>query len=184
MIQNVFENLAKKQNMKNKLIIIPIMLTLLGASIGLLVGWSNIKPQKRDITIKARQYSYDPEKLEVNKGDTLIIRLVSLDVVHGFYLEGYDIDAEIQANQKTFRFRHPSKGFNWKDTSEIALIVNKSGKYRYRCSHTCGSMHPFMQGELIVKPNNVLNSGIGGIIGFALGFLLMIYRNIKNHGGK
>jgi cytochrome c oxidase subunit 2 len=170
--------------MKNKLIIIPILLTLLGASIGLLVGWSSIKPIKREITIKARQYSYDPEKLEVNKDDTLIFKLVSLDVVHGFYLEGYDIDAEIQANQKSFRFRHPSEGLNWKDTTELFLVVNKTGKYRYRCSHTCGTMHPFMQGELIVKPNNILNSGIGGIIGFTLGMLLMIYRKVANKGGK
>jgi heme/copper-type cytochrome/quinol oxidase subunit 2 len=169
--------------MKNKLILVPIILTLLGASIGLLIGWSNIKPVSRNLTIKARQYSYEPEKIEVNQGDTLHLTLVSLDVFHGFYLEGYDVDAEIQANVKAIKVRHPSEGFNWKDTSEIYLIVNKTGKYRYRCSHTCGTMHPFMQGEMIVKPNNNLNAGIGGVIGFAIGMLIMIYRKVKKSGG-
>ncbi len=166
--------------MKNKLILIPISLTILGCFFGWLIFSGSQKPISRNIIVKARQYSYDPEHLEVNKGDTLHIRLVSLDVSHGFYLEGYDVDAEIQANLKTFKVRHPSQGFNWKDTTEIFLIVNKTGKFRYRCSHTCGTMHPFMQGEMIVSPNNLLHAGIGGIIGFVIGLVLMIYRKVKS----
>ena len=143
------------------------------------MGLSNQKPISRNITIKARQYSYDPEKLEVNKGDTLHLNLVSLDVFHGFYMEGYDVDAEVQANVKAIKVRHPSQGFNWKDTSEVFIIANKTGKFRYRCSHTCGTMHPFMQGEMIVSPNNTFHAGIGGIVGFSIGMLLMIFLRIK-----
>lgn len=164
-------------NIKN--ILVPIILTIIGAIIGVLAFWSNQKPVSRDLTIKARQYSYDPEKFEVNKGDTLHLTLVSLDVFHGFYLEGYDLDAEIQANVKAIKVRRPSEGYNWKDTNEVFLIANKTGKFRYRCSHTCGTMHPFMQGEMIVNPNNTYHAGIGGIIGFALGMLLMIFRKYK-----
>ena len=163
-----------------KYILIPFILTIFGAILGMTVVPTGSKTISRNITIKARQYSYDPENIKVNIGDTLHIKLVSLDVFHGFYLEGYDIDAEIQANIKTFKIRHPSQGFIWKDTNEIVLITTKTGKYRYRCSHTCGTMHPFMQGELIVSPNNTLHAGLGGIIGFSIGMILMIIKKFKN----
>jgi heme/copper-type cytochrome/quinol oxidase subunit 2 len=170
--------------MKNKLILIPVILTITAGFCGWLIGWTNIKPVSRNITVQARQYAYNPERIEVNKGDTLHIKLVSLDVIHGFYLEGYDTDAEISSNQKTFKVRKPSEGNNWKDTEEIVLIVNKTGKFRYRCSHTCGTMHPFMQGEMIVKPNSVFHAGLGGIIGLVSGMLIMFYMKKQNKPGE
>lgn len=166
--------------MKIKYILVPLIICLLGSLSGWYLISNDMEPISRNIVIKARQYSYIPSKIEVNKGDTLHIKLISLDVTHGFYLEGFDIDAEINANIKTFRFRHPSEGYNWKDTNEILLIVNKTGKYRYRCSHTCGTMHPFMQGEMIVKPNNLLHAGIGGVIGFTIGMFITFFLKSKN----
>ncbi|MBM2814778.1 MAG: cytochrome c oxidase subunit [Ignavibacteria bacterium] len=165
--------------MKSKYIVLPLLITIFGSVVGFVSGGGSSKPIRRDIVVKARQYSYEPDRFEVNHGDTLHIRLVSLDVMHGFYLEGYDLDAEIPANLKTFKIRHPSEGFNWKDTSEIVIIANKRGKFRYRCSHTCGTMHPFMQGEMLVNPNILFNAGLGATVGFALGMLGMIYFRTK-----
>jgi heme/copper-type cytochrome/quinol oxidase subunit 2 len=165
--------------MKNKLILIPVILTIVAGACGWLIGRTNIKPIRRDIVVQARQYAYNPARMEVNKGDTLHIKLVSLDVIHGFYLEGYDIDAEIPSNLKTFKVRKPSEGDIWKDATEIVLVVNKTGKFRYRCSHTCGTMHPFMQGELIVNPNSVFHAGLGGIFGLVAGMLIMFYMRNK-----
>lgn len=155
-----------------------MLATLAGGALGLLSGWSFHKPHRHDILIKAKQYSYDPSEIKVNYNDTLHIKLVSLDVVHGFYVEDYDIDAEISPNIKNFKVRHPSAGYNWKDTSEIVIVADKRGKFRYRCSHTCGNMHPFMQGVIIVKPNITLHIGIGIILGFMAGMLLMFYLQI------
>lgn len=165
--------------MKLKLLLIPIIFTIASGVGGWLIGMTNTKPVSRNIIIKARQYSYNPARIEVNKGDTLHIKLVSLDVIHGFFVEGYNIDAEVQANLKTFKIRKPSEGYNWKEAYEIILITDRIGKFRYRCSHTCGTMHPFMQGEMIVKPNTPLHAGLGGIIGFAVGLIIMIYFKIK-----
>ena len=165
--------------MKLKSIFIVAIITLLGAGIGIVLSLSWTKPARHDILIKARQYSYDPARIEVNYNDTLHIKLISMDVVHGFYLENYDVDAEVSPNIKKFKVRQPSLGYNWKDTSEIVVIANKRGKFRYRCSHTCGTMHPFMQGELIVKPNILLFTSIGGVIGFLLGMIIMFNIRIK-----
>lgn len=164
--------------MKIKLFAIIVVITIFGGISGYLLSLTSKKHLRHDILIKARQYSYEPAQIEVDYNDTLHIKLISMDVVHGFYLENYDIDAEVAPNISTFKVRNPSNGYNWKDTSEIVIVANQKGKFRYRCSHTCGNMHPFMQGVLIVKPNVLLYTSIGTILGFVLGMLAIFYVRI------
>jgi cytochrome c oxidase subunit 2 len=171
--------------MINKLVkYIPLLAVLVGAILGVVVGWSSSEPGTKEILIKARQYAYEPSVIEVNRGDTLHIRLISLDVVHGFFVEGYDTDAQIFANQKKFKFRRPSQDKNWEEVDRITIITNKTGKFRYRCSHTCGTMHPFMQGELIVHPNTPFHAGVGACFGLAFGMLGMFLIKLKTHLNK
>ena len=126
---------------------------------------STLKPTTREFHIKARQYAFDPPRIVVNKGDEIRIRLSSLDVLHGFYLEGHDIDALIEPGKVEFKFRHPSQGREFTPVKEIIFTAERTGKFRYRCSHTCGSMHPFMLGEMIVRPNYPFLVAAGGAAG-------------------
>ena len=48
-----------------------------------------VTPQTRTFEIDARQFAYSPSELKVNAGDTVTIQLVSTDVVHGLYVDGY-----------------------------------------------------------------------------------------------
>jgi hypothetical protein len=82
------------------------------------------------------------------------------------------VDAEIRPQQKTFLVRRPSTGESWREVDELMVVVGRPGKYRYRCSHTCGSMHPFMLGEMIVTPNLPLYGGISALTGLFLGMLI------------
>ena len=66
------------------------------------------EPREHEISIMARQYGYDPHRIFVRAGDTVRLRLVSQDVVHGFFLDGHDIEAEIRPGKLAFRARHPS----------------------------------------------------------------------------
>ena len=159
-------------------------MTVIGGLCGLLIGWNTTSPTSMDLTIKARQYAYDPPVLHVNYGDTLRIKLVSLDVTHGFFLEGYDIDAKVNAQRKTFMFRHPSEGEDWTEVEDFVFVANRKGKFRYRCSQTCGSMHPFMQGELIVKPNLPFYAGIGGVLGLLAGVFWVFPKRVSEHNNK
>jgi heme/copper-type cytochrome/quinol oxidase subunit 2 len=167
----------KKSKLKKRWL--PFIAGFIGGLLGILVGLRSPSPVKKDISIKARQYAYEPAKLEANMGDTLIISLASLDVVHGFYLEGYDTDAEIYPGKKKIKVRKPSEGNEWEDADLITIVANKPGKFRYRCSHTCGTMHPFMQGELIVSPNIPYHAGIGVFIGFFCGLFIMLAKPSK-----
>ena len=94
----------------------------------------------RDIVIDASQYEYSPSRLNINRGDTVNVTLAASDVVHGFYLDGYEIDARIEPGI----------------SQQFTFTADRSGKFRYRCSVSCGPLHPFMIGELVVGPNEPL----------------------------
>ena len=106
---------------------------------------SPIAPQERTFRIDARQYAYSPSELKVNAGDTVTIQLVSTDVVHGLYVDGYDVSVEADPGQ----------------SATMTFIADKPGSFRFRCNITCGAMHPFMIGKLTVGTNNWLYRSIG-----------------------
>lgn len=134
-------------------------------------------PKLRKITFEAEKYAYTPARLKVNVGDTLLIKLVSKDVTHGFYLEGYDFDAFARAQFPYFflkKYDEESNKFVHETVQSYQLVVDKPGKFRYRCSVTCGSMHPFMQGELIVGPNYLYAATIGICFGLIVASVLLL----------
>ena len=59
----------------------------------------SITPQERTFRVDAQQFAYSPSELKVNPGDKVIIQLVSTDVVHGLYVDGYDISIEADPGQ-------------------------------------------------------------------------------------
>lgn len=105
----------------------------------------SITPQERTFEIDARQYAYSPSELQVNQGDTVTIYLVSTDVVHGLYFDGYDVSVEADPGQ----------------TATLTFTADKAGSFRFRCNVTCGAMHPFMIGKITVGSNNWLYRSIG-----------------------
>lgn len=140
------------------------------------------QPTERHIKISARQYAFDPPRIKVNRGDTVHLRIVSHDVIHGLYLEGHDIDAEIRPQTRTILVKHPANDKPDEELEELTFVAKRRGKFRYRCSHTCGTLHPFMTGELIVGPNTPLHVGIGGVVGLFIGFLFALRRNGNRPG--
>jgi heme/copper-type cytochrome/quinol oxidase subunit 2 len=144
--------------------------------LGLAISRKSPPRQTREITIRARQYAYKPETIRVSKGDVIHLRLISDDVIHGFYLEGYDIDAEVQPLASKVILRRPSRPGESREVDEIVFTADHEGKFRYRCSHTCGYLHPFMLGEMIVAPNRLLPASQGMALGVLLGGVLISFR--------
>jgi heme/copper-type cytochrome/quinol oxidase subunit 2 len=105
----------------------------------------SITPQERTFEIDAHQFAYSPSELKVNPGDIVTIQLVSTDVVHGLYVDGYDISVEADPGQ----------------SATLTFVADKPGAFRFRCNITCGAMHPFMIGKLTVGNNNWLYRSIG-----------------------
>lgn len=113
-----------------------------------------IAHQEHTFRIEARQFAYSPSEIKVNPGDTVTIELVSTDVVHGLYIDGYGIAAEADPGQ----------------TTTITFVADKPGSFRFRCNVTCGAMHPFMIGKFTVGTNDWFYRSVGltvlGVIGF------------------
>ncbi len=95
---------------------------------------------ERIFRVQASQFAFSPAKLQVNPGERVTIELTSTDVVHGFYIDGYDLGMQVDPGQ----------------TARLTFIADREGSFRFRCSATCGDMHPFMIGKLQVGPNTLL----------------------------
>jgi heme/copper-type cytochrome/quinol oxidase subunit 2 len=106
---------------------------------------SSITPQVRTFRMDAHQYAYSPSEIKVNPGETVTIQLVSTDVVHGLYIDDYDISVEADPGQ----------------TATLTFVADKPGSFRFRCNVTCGAMHPFMIGKLTVGTSHWLFRSIG-----------------------
>ncbi len=139
---------------------------LLLAMAGLVVAFEPLPvpalaSQERTFRIEARQFAYSPSELKVNPGDTVTIQLVSTDVVHGLYIDGYDLSLEADPGQ----------------TSTLRFTADKSGSFRFRCNVSCGAMHPFMIGKLTVGTNDWLIRSAGLAVVAVLGVLILVKRN-------
>lgn len=94
--------------------------------------------EPRVITILAKRFVYTPSRITVQKGELITIRLESLDVTHGLYMDGYGIDIKARPGL----------------IGKATFVADKPGRFTFRCSETCGEFHPYMVGFMEVAPNS------------------------------
>ncbi|MEI8188186.1 MAG: hypothetical protein WCI75_00530 [candidate division NC10 bacterium] len=114
---------------------------------------------EREIHIQARQYSYTPGVIRVSRGDRVTLVLEAEDVTHGLYLDGYDLDLVAIPGR----------------ASRATFVADRPGKFRLRCSKVCGTLHPFMLGELVVEPNSPFGRAVALAILAAAGTVAFIW---------
>jgi heme/copper-type cytochrome/quinol oxidase subunit 2 len=75
--------------------------------------------------------------IQVNKGDEVVLKLTSSDVVHGFSLKDFGVFLTdgIQPGKATY----------------VSFKADKTGTFTFSCNAICGDIHQNMQGTLIVK---------------------------------
>lgn len=114
------------------------------------------RPTSRTLRIEASSFAYSPAAVEVEPGDTVEIELVSTDVVHGLYLEGYDVAVTADPGQ----------------TARLSFVADRPGSFRFYCSVSCGPLHPFMSGRLRVGGNSLFWRAVGlALLGTVVVFL-------------
>lgn len=83
-----------------------------------------------------------PDVLEVNEGDKVVIHLTNIDfdqdITHGFGINQYDLNMEVQPGQ----------------TNTLEFVADKAGTYPLYCTNFCSALHQEMTGYLLVKPKN------------------------------
>ena len=126
------------------------------AGLGFLVVWlpfpvKATSPVERTFRIQASRFEYSPAIISVNRGDRVTIELEAMDVVHGLSIDGYNVETTSDPGQ----------------TKALSFVADRQGSFRFRCTVTCGNMHPFMIGKLLVGQNELLWRG-GLLAGLAL----------------
>ena len=91
--------------------------------------------ETKEFDIVAKQWQFSPNKIEVNKGDTVILNVKSIDVNHGLTIPKLGIN----------EFLIPG------NTVKIEFVANQKGTFVFACSVSCGVGHSGMRGKIIVN---------------------------------
>ena len=100
-------------------------------------GWILGEVKAYDILgFGANSETVNKPTIRVNKGDRVVLKLKSSDVVHGFSLKelGIFIDDGIPPGKVRL----------------VSFVADKAGAFTFSCNAICGSNHEKMQGTLVV----------------------------------
>lgn len=100
-------------------------------------GLRELAPKKYEayILTQASPWKFIPDKLTVPVGSTVTFYITSVDVQHGFRLDGTNINAQILPGQVT----------------KMTSTFNQAGTFPYVCTEFCGVGHQNMFGTLTVQ---------------------------------
>jgi cytochrome c oxidase subunit 2 len=90
---------------------------------------------RRVIEITAKRFAFTPDRIVLKKGQTVILRVTSQDVTHGFFLRPLKIDTEIEPGKAT----------------EVTITPQVTGTFSLICDHFCGVGHGNMKMTVVVE---------------------------------
>lgn len=74
--------------------------------------------------------------IRVKKGDTVVLRLLSTDVYHGFKMDDFGIEVgKIKPGH----------------VQEVTFTADKVGSFDFQCTRHCGDLHKEMKAKLVVE---------------------------------
>jgi cytochrome c oxidase subunit 2 len=98
---------------------------------------SALPPEPRKITVMAKKYEFQPNRIELKVGEPVEITFESQDTKHGFSCKDLNVEKIV--------FTKDSPG-------KVTFTPEKPGAYKFKCAHFCGMGHPKMKGEIVVNP--------------------------------
>ncbi len=104
-------------------------------------GSSLVETQERQVVrIVAERFSFTPSEVTVPVGTTLELRVRSQDTMHGFRIVGQGVDIAVPKRRQ--------------GEAVVIFEATEVGRYRFECSRLCGAGHNFMQGAIVVVPDD------------------------------
>jgi cytochrome c oxidase subunit 2 len=101
-----------------------------------LVSLAATQNSKRQFTVDAHKYQFEPARIEVMQGDAIEITFVPSDIPHSFTIDAYKIAKRAEPGKPaTFEF-----------------LCDKPGTFRFYCNLAIDEGCKKMAGELVVKP--------------------------------
>lgn len=90
-----------------------------------------------EIVMSTYQWRYEYCSITVYEGQTVVITMQSLDVPHGFAIDGYPEVGSMYVSPNA--------------QSVVKFTVDKTGIFTYYCTVFCGEGHPLHKGQLVVQ---------------------------------
>jgi len=133
--------------MKNRVLISILLAVAAIAVLGYLYRFGYFSPasgtvpstgEVREFEVTAKTWEFNLRMIEVDAGDTVVLRVTGLDdglgSGHGFALPDFMVNEVIREGQ----------------TLTIEFVADKTGTFTFSCSVPCGTGHSTMTGTLIV----------------------------------
>lgn len=92
-------------------------------------------PERRDLTITAKDFRFSPNRIEVTRDDLLRLTVKSEDVAYGFAIDGYRVSKRVPAGGSVV----------------LDLHLDREGTFPFYSNMTSDSRHQQMRGELVVR---------------------------------
>jgi len=89
----------------------------------------------RVVEITAKRFAFSPDTITLHKGETVILRLKSEDVTHGFFIRALKLDEDIPPGT----------------TSDFTVTPTTAGIFTTICDHFCGANHGNMKMTIVVE---------------------------------
>ena len=92
---------------------------------------------RREITIRAEQFSFTPNEIEVVEGETIRLTLEAVDVPHGIAIADFDVTVVARPGG---------------EPAVVEFQAETPGRFRFTCAVFCGNGHHGMTGVLTIVP--------------------------------
>jgi cytochrome c oxidase subunit 2 len=93
-------------------------------------------PTRREVTVTARDYSFSPNRVEVQQDDLIKLTVQSADNAYGFTIDDYRVSKRVPAGGSTV----------------VEFRADRAGTFAFYSNLSNDSRHSKMNGQLIVRP--------------------------------
>jgi len=87
-------------------------------------------------SLQPEDFKLEHPVIRVHKGDKVVLKLTSSDVIHGFSLKDFGVYVE--------------EGIVPGKVTLVSFVADREGTFTFTCNAICGKNHDKMQGTLIV----------------------------------
>jgi heme/copper-type cytochrome/quinol oxidase subunit 2 len=93
-------------------------------------------PTRREFTVTARDYSFSPNRVEVQQDDLIKLTIQSADNAYGFTIDDYRVSKRVPAGGSTV----------------IEFRADRAGTFAFYSNLSNDARHSQMRGQLVVRP--------------------------------
>jgi hypothetical protein len=102
---------------------------------GDLAGVQEQAPNRREFTIRASDYRFSPDRIEVTQDDLVKLTVQSVDVAYSFTIDEYRLARRVPAGGST----------------TIEFRADRAGTFPFYSNMTNDGRHASMRGQLVVR---------------------------------